>query len=303
MYKKLLILVPLVLLGAGCAGTSSDIAHDMSMPHSSSIAATTTDTMTMPMMMTGGSILAGNRIVLDTSTYAQPGTTTFSFKLYGKDKNELTDQDLRIEHGKKMHFIVVRDDMTQFQHIHPEYTQGKWTVTTVIPEKGQYQIYADIVPEKEEAAVLRVPVTIGGKTVSPQLPTPTANMTTVTDGITAKLTSDTVFTTNQETNLTFVLTKDGQPVTELDPYLGAYGHVVLLRQGSPDSYLHVHPLTETKPLNGQIQFAATFPQTGRYTFYAQFSVAGKVETFTITVDVLKEGAASSGSMDHMMMHH
>jgi hypothetical protein len=299
MYKKFLIILPLLLLGAGCLNNSSlDMSATTSMHHMQATSTATSSDM-HHMMMTGGATLAGDRIALDTTSFPQSGPITFSFKLFTTDKSELTDTDLKIEHGKRMHFILVRDDMTQFQHIHPEYKDGKWTVTTTIPEIGQYQIYADIAPEKESAVVLRVPVTIGGATKQSQIPTPNVDMTATTNGIAAKITTDKVLATHQETTLTFTLIKNGQPVKELNPYLGAYGHVVLLRHGSPDDYIHVHPITETKPLNGQIQFAATFPEIGRYTLYAQFNVADKVETFPITVDVGQEGMVSHEEGERM----
>lgn len=245
----------------------------------------------MQQAMTTGAVLAGSRIVLDNINSLQPGPVAFYFKLYGVSGQELTANDLKIEHDKKMHFILMRDDMTQFQHIHPAYTDGKWMVTTTIAEQGQYQLYVDIAPEKETAVVLRVPVTIGGPTMQAQNPVPNANNTASADAITAKLTTDKALVTNQETLLTYSLAENGQAIKEIDPYLGAYGHVVLVRHGSPDDFFHVHPITETKPSNGQVQFAAVFPSIGRYTLYAQFSINGKIETFPITADVSVQGDA------------
>src|SRR5699024_11235811 len=47
-------------------------------------------------------------------------------------------------------------------------------------------------------------------------------------------------TAGEASQLTMTVTRDGEPVTELEPYLGAFGHLVALRDGDL-AYLHVHP--------------------------------------------------------------
>ena len=58
------------------------------------------------------------------------------------------------------------------------------------------------------------------------------------DGYTVTLDGD--LAPGQTSKLTLKVTKDGKPVTDLQPYLGAYGHLVALRAGDL-AYLHVHP--------------------------------------------------------------
>ena len=59
--------------------------------------------------------------------------------------------------------------------------------------------------------------------------------------------------------------RDGKPVTDLEPYLGAYGHLVALRAGDL-AYLHVHP--DGAPGDGTTQpgpevvFYAAVPSPG-----------------------------------------
>ena len=53
-------------------------------------------------------------------------------------------------------------------------------------------------------------------------------------------------TAGEETVLTATVSRDGEPVTDLQPYLGAYGHLVSLRDGDL-GYLHVHPDDDTGP--------------------------------------------------------
>jgi hypothetical protein len=79
---------------------------------------------------------------------------------------------------------------------------------------------------------------------------------------------------------------DGQPVTDLQPYLAAYGHLVALREGDL-AYLHVHP--EEAPGDGrtpagpEIVFTAQVPSAGTYRLFLDFRHGGRVHTAAFTV--------------------
>jgi hypothetical protein len=81
------------------------------------------------------------------------------------------------------------------------------------------------------------------------------------------------------------VSKDGRPVTDLQPYLGAYGHLVALRDGDL-AYLHVHP--DGTPGDGrtaagpEIVFHAEVPSAGSYRLYLDFQHAGVVRTAEFT---------------------
>lgn len=295
MHRKMLIIPALLLfIGAGCAQqplsspaeeresspTAKNDSEEMMKPSEEDDAhAVSGDHLAVP---------AGSRIALDDRNSYKPGKVTFSFKLYGLDGHAFGADDLKMIHEKKMHLLMVRDDMTGYQHLHPEYKGGKWSVSTDVPEAGGYQLYVDIEPIEEKPVVLRVPVTIGGKTVQENFPTPTNDRSATTDGIRVTLEAEDL-RTKAEVPLRFVVTKNGEAVGDVGKYLGAYGHVVLLRHDDPDDFYHVHPVTESKPTDGRVEFEATFPIKGRYTLYAQFNVGGSVKTFPITVDITKTG--------------
>ena len=83
------------------------------------------------------------------------------------------------------------------------------------------------------------------------------------------------------------ITRDGQPITGLEPYLGAFGHMVALRDGDL-AYLHVHPhgdAPEAGATSGpEIIFEATAPTEGRYLLYLDFQVDGQVHTAPLVID-------------------
>lgn len=241
-----------------------------------------------------GAKLAGTRIDVQNLNNLKPGEVTLALKFYGSDGHEFGPDDLQTAHDELMHLILVRDDATNFQHIHPKYVNGRWTVKTTIAEQGVYNMYIDTSPKEEAASILYVPLTIGGKTAQASFPNVSANLSTTVDGVSVQITPKTTLKTKEHTNITFSLTRNNQPVTNIDPYLGAFGHVVVLRHGDAQDYLHAHPLTETKPTNGKVEFQAEFPAKGTYTMYAQFQIGGKVTTFPITLTVNEEGVAPEG---------
>jgi hypothetical protein len=112
---------------------------------------------------------------------------------------------------------------------------------------------------------------------------PAASRTATVDGYTVTLDGDLAPATASK--LTLSVAKDGKPVTDLQPYLGAYGHLVALREGDL-AYLHVHP--DGTPGDGRtpagpgISFYADVPTAGTYRLYLDFQHAGRVRTAEFT---------------------
>jgi hypothetical protein len=82
--------------------------------------------------------------------------------------------------------------------------------------------------------------------------------------------------------LVFRVSRSGEPVPDLERYLGAYGHLVALREGDL-GYLHVHP--EDRLFRGAAKVWLTAPSPGRYRMFFEFQVGGKVHTATFTMIV------------------
>ena len=81
----------------------------------------------------------------------------------------------------------------------------------------------------------------------------------------------------EEADLRFTITRDGAPI-KTEPYLGAGGHLVALREGDM-AFLHVHPMDDG------VRFAATFPTAGRYRLFLQFQHEGRIQTVAFTQEV------------------
>jgi hypothetical protein len=190
------------------------------------------------------------------------------------DRRGQTVRDFDVEHTKRMHFIVVRRDMTGFQHLHPtQAADGSWSVRLTLRDPGSYRLFADF-SVHGKPRTLADDVTADGSVRSRQLPAPTGGVDV--DGLRVSLTEG-ASRAGAESELAFTVTRGGRPV-KVQPYLGAQGHLVALRQGDL-AFLHVHPDENS------LKFMATFPTAGRYRLFLQFQTEGKVHTAAFTQEV------------------
>ncbi|MFE4466109.1 heavy-metal-associated domain-containing protein [Oerskovia sp. NPDC056781] len=189
-------------------------------------------------------------------------------------------------HEKDLHLIVVRTDGSQFRHVHPvlDETSGTWSIPWKWAAAGSYRVFADFTPagaDESSRTVTRTVQVAGDLAPVEQQPTRTAQV----DGYT--VTVDGELAAGASSGLTFTVSRGGEPVTTLEPYLGAFAHLVALRDGDL-AYLHVHA-EGADPEAGQtagpeIAFAAEVPTVGRYLLYLDFQVDGQVHTAELVLD-------------------
>ncbi|RFS86870.1 hypothetical protein D0T12_00910 [Actinomadura spongiicola] len=152
-----------------------------------------------------------------------------------------------------------------------------------LPKAGVYRFFTDVQPDgAKRQLTLGTDVFAEGDLRTAPLPKP--ERVAKVDGYEVTLTGG--LTPGKSTELTLSVSKDGKPVTDLEPYLEAYGHLVALRQGDL-AYLHVHPDGEPgdgkTPAGPGITFFAEAPSTGAYRLYLDFKHGGKVRTAEFTV--------------------
>jgi hypothetical protein len=175
-----------------------------------------------------------------------------------------------------MHFIVVRRDMTGFQHLHPtEQPDGTWTVPVTLREAGSYRLFADF-SVNGKPQTLADDLTADGTIHSQELPAPVRSVDV--DGLKVSLTEGAT-KAGAESQLAFAVTRDGEPVV-VEDYLGAKGHLVALRRGDL-AFLHVHPDAKS------LKFMAEFPSAGTYRLFLQLKVDGRVHTAEFTREVTR----------------
>jgi hypothetical protein len=231
----------------------------------------------------------GFRLVPDTAALTPGVTTEFRFRILGPDGAPVTRYTPT--HDKDLHLIVVRRDLTGFQHLHPaRAADGVWSVPLTVPDAGQYRVFTDFQPAgRDTALTLGVDVPAGGAYQARPVPAP-ARVAEV-GGYRVELTGE--LTPGAASRLTLRVSKDGRPVTDLQPYLAAYGHLVVLRDGDL-AYLHVHPDGAPgdgrTPAGPEITFFAEVPSAGTYRLFLDFQHEGVVRTAEFTAVA---GAASA----------
>ena len=198
-------------------------------------------------------------------------------------------RDFDVEHTKRMHAIVVRRDLTGFQHLHPEVDgEGTWTTTARLDHAGSYRLFADF-SHGGQAQTLASDLRVDGSADLRALPEPESTATS-DGGYRVRLDAGEA-KAGDEAQLRFAISRTGRPV-RTEPYLGAGGHLVALREGDL-AFLHVHP-TEARHGEPQavpggddepVAFAATFPTKGRYRLFLQFQHEGRVQTVAFTQEV------------------
>jgi hypothetical protein len=191
-------------------------------------------------------------------------------------------RNFEVEHTKRLHFIVVRRDLTGFQHLHPTMgADGTWTTPLTLREAGSYRAFADF-KRTGRNETLASDLFADGKVDFRPLP-PATPIARTGDGYEVRIAEHPV-RAGKEAELHYTATRNGKPVT-VEPYLGARGHLVALRQGDL-AYLHVHPLDGAAEGNA-ITFATKFPTAGRYRLFLQFKEAGRVRTAAFTQEVTR----------------
>jgi len=206
-------------------------------------------------------------------TFAVAGTSPLTFHIQGPDGRPVTR--FAVVHEKLLHLIVVRRDLTGYQHVHPAMApDGTWTVALALPAPGPYRAYADFTAldaaGKQNAVVLGVDLPAG--VGSAPAPSPADDLTVSHEGS---------LTVGVAEPLLFRVTRHGAPVA-LQPYLGAYGHLTVIRPEDL-AYLHIHP--EPGLADGAARFWVAAPSTGTFRFFLDYQVDGKVHTaeFIVTV--------------------
>jgi hypothetical protein len=226
------------------------------------------------------SATGGYRMVPEQTRVEAGRRGRFAFRILDHDGRPVTS--FVREHEREMHLIVVRRDLSGFQHLHPTMgTDGTWTTELLLPSAGVWRAFADFATAKG-SATLGVDLLVAGQFDPVDLPAPATAATAGGYQVTIQTTG---LAGGQAGSLTFRVARDGAPVTDLEPYLGARGHLVALREGDL-AFLHVHP-TDAATEGASIGFGAELPSAGRYRLYLQFQHDGQVHTAAFTVEVAR----------------
>jgi rRNA maturation protein Nop10 len=216
-------------------------------------------------------------------------------------------------HERQYHLFVISQDMESFQHIHPEKKpDGEWFIDVTLPKAGYYKVLSDFMPAGGAPQFLARPLVTAGyagdlASDSAHL-VPDAASTKTVDDITAALAYDPPsIAAGQYVHLNFTLTDraSGRPITDLQTYLGAFGHTLIMSENM-DDYVHSHSLdilstpdddglprflippgSDLEKLRGgpNVTFEGLMPKPGVYRAWTQFRRNDKIHTFAFTFRV------------------
>ena len=183
-----------------------------------------------------------------------------------------------VEHEKRLHLIVARRDLTGFQHLHPRLgVDGTWTTRLMLPAGGRYRVFADFKRDgKNQTLATDLNVAAPAKTE----PLPAASSTVTTETGYQVDVRGARSEPGEEAVLSFTVRRGGKSM-KTEPYLGAGGHLVALREGDL-AYLHVHPMEERGNSAAQVRFETEFPSAAVYRLFLQFKHDGRIHTAAFT---------------------
>lgn len=266
---------------AGANATEAAHAHDTAAADE----ADSTDDSASAVRPAGGLAItdAGYTLDLLTPHVGAGRPARLRFLIRDPDGRPLTSY--RRAHEKELHLILASRDLTGYRHLHPvRAADGTWSTSVDLPRAGDYRVFADFTPAAQGSrnVTLGADLPVAGK-YRPSGPAPASRTATV-DGYTVTL--DGALRPGAEQELRLTVAKDGREVTDLQPYLGAYGHLVALRAGDL-AYLHVHPggaPGDGRTVPGpEVSFSATAPSPGTYRLFLDFKHKGTVRTAAFTV--------------------
>lgn len=222
-------------------------------------------------------------------------------------------QKFEVVHEKQYHLFLISQDMEFFQHVHPEeQADGTWTIDATFPKAGYYKVLSDFMPSGGSSQFLARPLVTAGYSGSLTVANlvPDAALTKTVDGLTATLAYDPeVCLVGLYCHLNYTLSFGGQPVHDLQTYLGAFGHTLIMSEDMVD-YVHSHPLdilaqpdddggppqflippgADLEALRGgpKVTFEGLMPKPGRYRAWTQFRWHDQIHTFAFTFEAVPQ---------------
>src|SRR6185503_7929738 len=209
-------------------------------------------------------------------------------------------------HDKLFHFFIVSRDMTQFFHVHPELQKdGSLTLEHILPQPGQYVLFSDFMPVGGGPQLVTTPIVTAGfeGDILSQLPNlkPDTSFKKSANGTTVELLIEPAkLIAGEEADIPihFSDQKTESGVTNLQRYLGAFGHAMMLSEDMTE-HVHSHPeqmlegTTITEGGGPDLIFHALFPKPGNYRIWLQFQRSNVLSTLPFTVRVLRSGETVS----------
>jgi hypothetical protein len=221
-------------------------------------------------------------LLLQTPSVISAGIVQLQFQLLDRETNNLLpDQALDVLHEKKLHLLIYDEALQEFQHVHPEFTDGHWTVEANFQKNGKYWLWSQgqILEDEEFTAGRQINI-IDGQPAWPAPPV-LSDQRIGDAGISTVELGHLRLTAGHPIFVNVRMKRNDGTAPELTPYLGAFAHIVAVPQAG-DSLIHVHPMPSSE---NQGIMHVTFPLPGFYRVWVQFIDGGELKIIPLSVQV------------------
>jgi len=229
-------------------------------------------------------VQGGYRLAEVTAPMSPGRPGTLSFRILGP--NGAAQTRYQPEQTQLLHGYVVRGDLTDFDHVHPQMApDGRWSAPLLLERPGPYRVVTEFIALDDAGAphhrVLAADVEVPGPYTAAALPAPSGQA--AADGYVVSVAPQTQ--PDGTTRLALRFDRNGAPVTDLEPYLETYAHLTGFHEDDLEA-VHFHP--SAQPVPGRtggpaLDAAAEFPSPGNYRLFIQFQTAGTVHTAPLTL--------------------
>jgi hypothetical protein len=212
---------------------------------------------------------------------------------YQSRKDRQVVRDFDVVHEQKLHLLIVSKDLQFFDHVHPDLAaDGTFTISYTFPYGGDFLLFTDATPAGAGQQVLSAPLHVQGPAApsGAYRPDPSRPLSGSFGGMEISIAPrHQPVRAHEDNELVFTLRRRGEPVTDLAPWLGALGHLVLIHEDG-ETFVHSHPADRVDaagnplPQNGQVPFWIRFPKAGVYRLWAQFNTGTAAEPRIVTAD-------------------
>jgi hypothetical protein len=195
-----------------------------------------------------------------------------------RDNPRAAYKNFETVHEKLMHLIVVSKDLGYFRHEHPEIgPDGAFVLNHSFPFPGEYHLFADVAPRGAGSQIMFAKLKAGGKATRAAVSNAALTLSAEAGPTLLEIAPAESPVETGKTKIIPVLFRnasDKTPVTDLENYLGAKAHLILIHEDAL-TFVHSHPdEREGQVQPGRVPFLVRLPKPGTYRAWLQFVRAG-----------------------------
>jgi hypothetical protein len=203
-----------------------------------------------------------------------------------------------------VHLIIVRDDLSQIVHRHPQVAaDGTVRQSITFPAPGRYHVLVDVypvIPATPQLVNFQLTATTTVSGAEQRVPLPAYAPEVKVGGYRVQIEKKPTITELEPAFVTMRIRGADGRSPHLQPYYGALAHAIFFRVGSL-AYFHTHicapgapgcgslvggpALKGTGTASGNLHVGILLPQSGTWRLFLQFKVKGRILTAPFTLQV------------------